>query len=346
MSSDRLEQLETLYNEALALPPADRPAFLDRVCGGDTGLRRELTSLLGYEHEAESYLDTPAIQVVAGAMAENGAGLLIDRRLGRYQLLSLVGRGGMGEVYCAVDTRLNRLVAVKLLPSYLAADPERRYRFEQEARAVAALNHPHICTLHDIGNDEQMHYLVFEYLAGELLSDRLSRGSLETTEALGYAIQIGDALVHAHEHGILHLDLKPQNIMLTRSGAKLFDFGIAELRDGVHPSGDLAATGGRPLHAGAGTPGYLAPEQREGRPTDGRTDVFSFGAVMYEIFTGRAAFPVSHPGAEAAPILEMPSEAPAALSALIARCLATSPADRWVSMADLSLQLRKINAGG
>jgi serine/threonine protein kinase len=285
--------------------------------------------LLNYERKAESYLDTPAIEVVAGAMAETRGGVLIDRRLGRYQLLSLVGRGGMGEVYCALDTRLNRLVAVKVLPSYLVGDPERSRRFEHEARAIAALNHPHICTLHDIGNDDQMPYLVFEYLAGELLSDRLSREQLDASQALTYALQICDALSHAHEHGVLHLDLKPQNIMITRTGAKLFDFGIAELRDGGSPSGE-AGTGAAMR---AGTPGYLAPEQSAGQPTDARTDVFSFGVVMYELFTGQR---FKDSGAT--------SSVPTRLDSVMRRCLATEPAERWDSMVELYAQLKRVSS--
>lgn len=331
MSPERLEQLENLYNEALALPASERREFIVRVCPADTELRNELASLLNYEEKAEGYLDTPAVEVVAGAMAETGGGVLIDRRLGRYQLLSLVGRGGMGEVYCAVDTRLNRLVAVKVLPSYLAGDSERLRRFEHEARAIAALNHPHICTLHDIGNDDQMPYLVFEYLAGELLSDRLSRERLDASQALGYALQICDALAHAHEHGILHLDLKPQNIMVTRTGAKLFDFGIAELRDSGNSSGEVAKAEGGAIRAG--TPGYLAPEQSAGRATDVRTDVFSFGVVLYELFTGtKRKGPI--PAATASP---------AGLDSLIARCLSAEPAERWSSMAELSLELKTIS---
>jgi len=315
MNPERLEQLENLYNEALALSASERRAFLDRVYADDSELGNELTSLLNYEVKAESYLDTPAMEVVAGAIAETGGGVLIDRRLGRYQLLSLVGRGGMGEVYCAVDTRLNRLVAVKVLPSYLSGEPERLQRFEQEARAIAALNHPHICTLHDIGSDDQIPYLVFEYLAGELLSDRLSRERLGSSEALAYALQICDALAHAHERGVLHLDLKPQNIILTRTGAKLFDFGIAELRDG-------GSDARKQLRAG--TPGYLAPEQAAGRTTDVRTDVFGFGAVLRELFTDEASRPDG-------------------LDALIARCLSAEPAERWPSMPELWLQLTRIS---
>ena len=326
---EKLDQLEALYNEALALPAAERQAFLGRACANDDSLLAELTSLLGYEKKAEDYLDTSAINVVAEALAGNSAEVLIDRKLGRYQLLSLVGRGGMGEVYCAVDTRLNRLVAVKVLPPYLADDPEWLRRFEQEARAVAALNHPHICTLHDIGNDGQTHYMVFEYLIGELLSDRLSGGDVPLPEALGYAVQIGEALTHAHEHGIIHLDLKPQNIMLTRTGVKLFDFGIAVLSDT-----ETSAAGG-------GTPGYLAPEQREGAATDVRTDVFSFGVVIYELFTGRS--PLEIRSEEPPMVSKVNSVAAAELNLLVARCVAKDPSERWPSIAEVVVRLREIS---
>jgi serine/threonine protein kinase len=309
--AERLDQLEILYNEALALPAAERPAFLDRVCGNDTGLRRELTSLLGYEQKAERYLNTSAMNDVAESLAKTSGNSLMSRMLGRYQLLSLVGRGGMGEVYCAVDTRLNRLVAVKILPLHLAGDPEWLHRFEREARAVAALNDLHICTLHDIGNDDQTHYIVFEYLVGELLSDRLSRGNLSLDEAMECSTQIGKALVHAHEQGILHLDLKPQNIMLTRTGVKLFDFGIAVL------------TSTDPSVSKAGTPGYLAPEQREGATMDPRTDIFSFGLVMRDLFAGHSV---------------------RAIDSLIVRCVANNPSERWKLMTDVVDQLKKIAA--
>src|SRR6187431_926315 len=159
MSTQRLRQIESLYNETLALPDPERKAFLDHACAGDGDLKHEVESLLAYEDEAETYMDRPAFHQVAESLAD-GTGVLVDRMLGRYQLLSLVGRGGTAEVYCAVDTRLNRLVAVKVLPVFISSDPDRLERFEHEARAVAVLNHPHICTLHDIGTDGELHYLV------------------------------------------------------------------------------------------------------------------------------------------------------------------------------------------
>jgi len=235
---DTFQQIEKLYSDALALPPDERPRFLDRACGGDPELRREVESLLAYQDKAETYLEKPAFETVAQVLAGEGAGLLVNRMLGRYHLLSLIGRGGMGEVYCAVDSRLNRLVAVKILPEYFAKDPERVRRFEQEARAIAGLNHPGICTLHDVGSDDGLHYLVFEYLVGERLCDRLARERLFMIDALDYAIQIADALAYAHELGVIHLDLKPANIMLMRSGLKLLDFGVSEMRDPDSPIPD------------------------------------------------------------------------------------------------------------
>jgi serine/threonine protein kinase len=348
VNPDDFRRVEAVYNDALAIPAHERAAFLDRECAGDTGLRREVESLLSFQHRAETYMGEPAFQAVAKSLADETPDAFIDRMLGRYQLLSLVARGGMGEVYCAVDTRLNRLVAVKILPMYLAGDQERVQRFEQEARSTAILNHPHICILHDVGNDDGLHYLVFEYVVGEPLAERLAREGLPLTEAVEYATQIVDALVYAHEHGIIHLDLKPGNIMVTRSGVKLLDFGIAELR---HPepasskadeSGDNAKSRTMP-----GTLKYMAPEQLEGSRTDIRTDIFSLGALLYELFTQRAAFPsraLAAPGriisTDDLPqrISEIRPEVPPDLDNIVFRCFAKEPSERWQSMPEILAQ--------
>src|SRR5262245_57946357 len=193
MNPEALQRIESVYNEALPLSPAERKAFLDRACGNDADLRNEVESLLACEKEAESYLDKPAFEDIAESLSKGGADILVDRMVGRYHLLSLVGRGGMAEVYCAVDTKLNRLVAVKILPAYMA-DTDALQRFEREARAIAALNHRHICTVHDVGHDGGVHYLVFEYLIGESLSDRLRRGPIPLLEGLQHALEIADGL--------------------------------------------------------------------------------------------------------------------------------------------------------
>src|SRR5712691_8966996 len=213
-------------------------------------------------------------------------------RLGPYEILSSIGAGGMGEVYRARDTRLDRIVAIKVLPAHLADRAELRERFEREARTIASMNHPHICTLHDIGHQDEIDYLVMEYLEGETLAQRLLKGSLPIQQVLQYAIEIADALDKAHRKGITHRDLKPGNIMLNKSGAKLLDFGLAKLRQDATPAVPFSQlpTAQDALTAQGmilGTLQYMAPEQVEGREVDARTDIFAFGAVLYEMATGK-----------------------------------------------------------
>ena len=214
--------------------------------------------------------------------------------LGPYEILSPIGAGGMGEVYKARDTRLERIVAIKVLPEHVASDPDLKQRFEREARTVAALNHPHICTLHDIGSQDGIDFLVMEYLDGQTLAERLERGALPLDQALQIAIDIADALDKAHRQGIVHRDLKPANIMLTKAGAKLLDFGLAKLKP-PEQAGGLSALPTQPAdltQQGAilGTFQYMAPEQLEGQEADARTDIFAFGTVVYEMVTGKKAF--------------------------------------------------------
>src|SRR5215470_1182862 len=216
-------------------------------------------------------------------------------RLGAYEVVAPLGAGGMGEVYKAKDTRLDRLVAIKVLPSHVSSDPALRERFEREARTIAALNHPHICTLYDVGHEADTDFLVLEYLEGQTLADRLAKGALPLDQALQIAIQIADALDKAHRAGIVHRDLKPGNIMLTKSGAKLLDFGLAKVTPAaIAASGlSMAPTGVSPVTMQGtilGTLQYMAPEQIEGQEVDARTDIFAFGAVLYEMLTGKKAF--------------------------------------------------------
>src|SRR6202521_2212341 len=221
--------------------------------------------------------------------------ILPGRRLGPYEILTAIGAGGMGEVYKARDIRLDRIVAIKVLPLHLAGRSELRERFEREAKTIASLNHPHICTLHDTGHQDEIDFLVMEYIEGETLAQRLRKGSLPIQQALQYAIEIADALDKAHRKGVTHRDLKPGNIMLTKSGTKLLDFGLAKLKQEtapVTPASQLPTMKSAVTAEGTilGTLQYMAPEQVEANEVDARTDIFAFGAVVYEMATGKKAF--------------------------------------------------------
>jgi Tol biopolymer transport system component len=280
--------------------------------------------------------------------------LPIGTRLGPYEILAPQGAGGMGEVYRAADTRLNRTVAIKVLPAAVADNPDRRQRFEREARAVAGLTHPHICALHDVGREGDVEFLVMEFIEGETLEQRMMAGALPVADALRYAIDIADALDHAHRKGIVHRDLKPSNVMVTKSGAQVLDFGLAKA-SAVDPIVQVSPaptmpTGTKTLTAEGiilGTLQYMAPEQLEGRAADARADIFAFGAVVYEMLTGQKAFGGASQASVVAAILRADPPAlsaiqpvlPAALDRVVRRCLAKDPDDRWQTARDLMSEL-------
>ncbi|HEX9725670.1 MAG TPA: protein kinase [Vicinamibacteria bacterium] len=283
-------------------------------------------------------------------------------KLGPYEIVSSIGAGGMGEVYKAQDTRLDRTVAIKVLPSHLADDADLRQRFEREARTVSSLNHPHICTLHDIGREGDVAFLVMEHIEGETLAERLKRGPVPLNEALTYAVQIAEALDKAHRQGVVHRDLKPGNVMLTKSGAKLLDFGLAKLASTVSGAPHMSTLSSLPTEqksltaAGTilGTFQYMAPEQLEGGEADARTDIFALGALIYEMVTRKKAFEgksqasliSSIMSSEPASVSAVQPFSPAALDRIIRTCLAKDPDKRWQSAGDVARELEWIAQAG
>lgn len=355
------EQVRRLFHDALALRPEDRAAFLRLELGEDDETYREVASLLAAHPAAVGFLSDGLGKIAADGDGDSpppATRFQPGDRLGAFEVIGRLGSGGMGDVYRARDTRLDREVAIKVLSRELADDPRSRERFEREARAVSRLTHPHICTLYDISATQvesgDAQFLIMELLDGETLADRLRRGPLPAAQAIQMSIEILDALAAAHGMGIVHRDLKPANIMLTRSGVKLLDFGLARLRDP-----DVAAsegTDGAPLTAPGlvlGTVPYMAPEQVRGTEVDARTDLFAFGAVFYEMLTGRRAFSAASQAALIAAILEQdppplvvdPPLASPALDRVVRACLAKDPAERWQHARDVGLALRALAEG-
>ncbi len=354
---EKWERIGALFQRALELPQDERAAFLREQCGDDESVRAEVASLVEAHAEAEGFLDRP-VPRAPGDVPRLASG----SRLGVFEILERLGAGGMGEVYRARDTRLDRLVAVKVLSADLAGDPRGRERFEREAHIISKLTHPHICTLYDVGSASvqgvEVPFLVMELLEGETLATRLARGPLPLAQALRYAIEIAEALAAAHARGIVHRDLKPANIMLTKAGVELLDFGLARLREPiVTDRGSIGAAGRDALTSAGlilGTLPYMAPEQVRGEDVDTRTDLFAFGAVLYEMLTGARAFAADSQAGLIAVILEHDPPplstrqplTPPALERIVETCLAKNPGERWQHAQDLAFALREIGERG
>jgi eukaryotic-like serine/threonine-protein kinase len=351
MQHEVWRRVEELFHAALERTPDTRRTFLDGMCGADTAMRRQVELLLANEEKAESFLEVSAIEDTAFAVT--AAGSLLSRQFGPYHILSPLGAGGMGEVYRAHDSKLDRDVAIKTLPHEFARDPDRLARLRREARTLASLNHPNIAAIYGLEESEEADCLVMELVEGETL-----RGPLPVQTALERACQVAAALEAAHDKGIIHRDLKPANVKVTSQGrVKVLDFGLAKAiwgLEGNHDLSHLAGVTGVESVAGqiVGTPGYMSPEQAHGRDVDKRTDIWAFGCLLYELLTGTRAFPGETLPDTIAAVLErepewqaLPAKTPARVRELLRRCLQKDAACRLHNIADARRTIEQAQRG-
>jgi serine/threonine-protein kinase len=346
--SARRRQIEDIVIAALDLTGPLREAHLDSACGGDLELRREVESLLAMENRADTFLETPAIEGAARALALDHSALPSGRTVGPYRIDALLGVGGMGEVYRGWDTRLRRIVALKFLAREFLSDTMAIDRFEREARAASALNHPNICTIYDVGEMDGRPFIAMEYLEGQDLRARLGGGPLPQRNAIEYAIQVARGLAAAHQKGIVHRDLKPENLWVTSEGRiRILDFGLAKLSEPATPDDARAPVPSEPGRV-MGTVGYMSPEQVRGKPLDYRTDIFSFGAILYEMVSGTRAFYGPSQIDTQIAILngDPPDLAHPAMNRLVRGCLEKDPDHRFASAGELALQLETLLDAG
>ena len=372
MTPQEYERLTELFLSALEIAPDARAAFVDQVSDGDADLRRELESLLAAHEERAAYTEKPPEDIAAAYLAQQGGSsasvptLASNTRLDHYEIRSLLGKGGMGEVYLAEDMRLHRKVALKILPPEVASNQDRMRRFEQEATAAAALNHPYIAHIYEIGESESTHFIAIEHIDGDTLRDKIHRDKAPLQKLLKYLTQVAEGLTKAHAAGIVHRDLKPDNIMITRDDyAKVLDFGLAKLIEPQKPLGsgsDASSEVGTAIMAQhslagmvMGTAGYMSPEQAQGKveQIDHRSDIFSFGCILFEAVTRHRPFEAEsviktlHKVVyESAPaIKDFNPSAPADLQRIVRLCLAKDREERYQTIQDVALELKEARQG-
>lgn len=369
MTPERWKQVDELLDAALERTPSARPRFLDEACGADAELRAEVASLLAAHEQAKDFIEAPAFEVAARRVADDATGASVadapefasGTRIGRYEILSLLGMGGMGEVYLAHDARLNRNVALKLLPAAFTQEQERVDRFAREARLISALNHPNIITIYDIGHDAERHhhYIATEFIDGLTLRELIRTARLATNKTLRIARQICEALAAAHGAGVVHRDIKPENIMVRPDGyVKVLDFGLAKLiQPGASHDSQPLSVFDTQAHTRAGsvmgTVKYMSPEQALGDAVDHRTDVFSFGVVLYEMLAGTPPFAGKTAAATfdlilhhtPAPLANSDSHAHEELERIVNRALEKDSDVRYQTMADMCAELKRLQRG-
>ena len=350
---ERWATVKRIHQAALEREAGQRASFLDEACAGDEALRRDVQSLLAYEEDAASFMESPAVEVTARSVSGGLDTQLVGRTLSHYQVESLLGAGGMGEVYLARDPRLERAVALKILPPDLAFDADRMQRFVREARAASALNHPNVATIHDIGESAGVRFIVMEYVEGQTLAARIADRPLTSTEILHIGAQVADALDAAHAKGITHRDIKPANLMLTPRGqVKVLDFGVAKTTWNEVPRASGELTTGTQTAAGIviGSVPYMSPEQVLGHDVDHRSDLFSLGVTLYELATGQLPFTGATPPetmdrilhAQPASIARLKDDIPAELERMTFKCLEKKVERRYQSARDLLADLRRL----
>ena len=354
MTPERWQQVKEIFNSAINYRPEERSIFISQACSGDEDLRSEVESLIASHELSGSFIDQPAFEAAASLLASDRMELISGQTIGSFEVHSFLSRGGMGEVYLAEDKRLGRKVALKLLPSSFTTDVDRLRRFEREARAASALNHPNIITIYEISQTAGTHVIATEFVEGETLRHRLSQSGLSLSEALNVAMQIADALSAAHKAGIIHRDIKPENIMLRPDGyVKVLDFGLAKLSEQASPAVAAEAPTVQ-VKTGSGivigTAGYMSPEQARGLGVDNRSDIFSLGAVIYEMIAGRKPFEGETPSdtlasilkAEPPPLSRIVPGVPAELVRIVNKSLRKDREERYQVVKDLWLDLKAL----
>ena len=346
---DRYRRIDEIFQIALELEPRERASYISQACSGDAALLKEVQELLASDNQEWELIGTPAFEMVAPLLAKDQPELAAGDSIGHYQIVSLLGVGGMGQVYLAEDDKLGRKVALKLLPPSYTRDESRLRRFQQEARAASALNHPNILTIHELGEVNGEQFIATEFVEGETLRERLKRAPLDLAETFDIAVQMAEALAAAHKAGIVHRDIKPENIMLRHDGyVKVLDFGLAKLTEQQEPATQTRATENVDISSGLvmGTVKYMSPEQARGQQVDPRSDIFSFGVVLYEMISGSPPFEGKNSNELISTILKKePSpltDAPDEIQRLISRSLRKKKEDRYQTIEDLLADLKSL----